>query len=482
MRHLRHPRHPRRLKRLKRLKHLPRYTSVVADYRIIPSIDALRQRPRVAALVVRFGAEASVGALREAADRLRAALATEGDGPVTDEMAATRIESDAAAALAIRFRGSLRPVINATGVVLHTNLGRAPLADTALTRLGEIGRGYSNLEYDLEKGQRGSRSVHAESLLTTITGAEAAVVVNNNAAATMLMLAGLASGREVVISRGELVEIGGGFRVPDVMRQSGAVLREVGTTNRTRVADYTAAASAKTALFLRVHPSNFRIEGFTERPSIADLVSSARAVHVPVAEDIGSGCLVDNLPGEPSVQASIAAGVDVVCFSGDKLLGGPQAGIIAGKRALIDCLRTHPLMRALRVDKLRLAALEATLAEYAAGRSSVTVPVQRMLHLDVGAIETRTRDTADQLRAAGWRVSILNGSSAVGGGSAPGLRLPTVLLGVAREGESAEALEAKLRTLDPPVVARIQDDCVVLDLRTVDPSEPLLELLLSLGG
>ena len=300
-------------------------------------------------------------------------MTTGGDIGSTDA-AADAIERHARDLLCGQARGSLRPVINATGVVIHTNLGRAPLADAAIERIAAIARGYSNLEYDLDTGGRGSRTVHAESLITSITGAEAAIVVNNNAAAILLILSGLASGREVVISRGELVEIGGGFRIPDVMRQSGAALREVGTTNRTRITDYTASVSPATAMFLRVHPSNFRIEGFTERPSLNDLVGVGRAMKVPVVEDIGSGCLTDDLADEPSVQASIAAGVDLVCFSGDKLLGGPQCGIIAGRKALVDRLRIHPLMRAVRADKITFAVLEATLAEYAAGRASTTHP------------------------------------------------------------------------------------------------------------
>jgi L-seryl-tRNA(Ser) seleniumtransferase len=275
----------------------------------------------------------------------------------------------------------------------------------------------------------------------------------------------------VVISRGELVEIGGGFRVPDVMRQSGAQLREVGTTNRTRVNDYVAAVSPSTAMFLRVHPSNFRIEGFTERPPLDALIAAARAMNVLVVEDAGSGCLVEDLSGELSVQSSIAAGVDVVCFSGDKLLGGPQAGIIAGRKALVDRLRTHPLMRALRVDKITLAMLEATLAEYAGGRANTTVPVQRMLHASAEDIEARVQALAETLAANGWRVSMISGSSAVGGGSAPGLELPTVLLAIERDGESAVVTEEWLRSLDPPVVARIEHDRVVLDLRTVLPDQ-----------
>jgi L-seryl-tRNA(Ser) seleniumtransferase len=451
----------------------------VSDYRVIPSIEILRQRASVRAMEARHGGDAVVRALREAAGALRAHIGT-GQGPADSESAAREIEAAAGAALSSRARGSLRPVINATGVVIHTNLGRAPIAEAALERVAAIARDYSNLEYDLDEGARGSRSVHAEALLTSLTGADAAIVVNNNAAAVLLALTGLAAGREVVISRGELVEIGGGFRVPDVMRQSGALLREVGTTNRTRITDYAAAVSPATAMFLRVHPSNFRIEGFTERPALADLVAAAQAARVSVVEDLGSGCLVDDLAGEPSVQTSIAAGVDLVCFSGDKLLGGPQAGIIAGRAALVATLRTHPLMRALRVDKITLGMLEATLAEYAAGRAATTVPVQRMLRLSADDIEARAHALAATLSSGGWRVAMISGASAVGGGSAPGVELPTVLLAIAREGQSAAATEQWLRGLDPPVVARIEHDRVVLDLRTVRPDhDALLSQLLS---
>lgn len=443
------------------------------DYRIIPSIDILRQREGVRALETGFGAEATVQALRAGAGLVREAIAA-GHGPVDGDAAGAEIERAARTALTAGARGSLRPVINATGVVIHTNLGRAPIAAAALARVAAIASGYSNLEYDLAQGTRGSRTVHAESLITTLTGAEAAIVVNNNAAATLLILTGLAQGREVVISRGELVEIGGGFRVPDIMRQSGATLREVGTTNRTRVNDYTATVTPATAMFLRVHPSNFRIEGFTERPSLADLVHAGRATGVPVVEDIGSGCLVEDLAGEPSVQASIAAGVDLACFSGDKLLGGPQCGIIAGRKALVDRLRTHPLMRALRADKITFAILEATLAEYVAGRSAESIPVQQMLHASAEAIELRAQALAEKLASSGWQVAMLTGSSAVGGGSAPGLGLPTVLLSISREDESANDTEQWLRGLDPPVVARIEHERVVLDLRTVLPEQDVL--------
>lgn len=452
---------------------------VVPDFRVIPAIEAMRQRDGVRELEAAYGGDATVLALRAAADRTRAAIAA-GSGPVDGDAAASLIESGARAALAASARGSLRPVINATGVVIHTNLGRAPIATAALARVAAIAGGYCNLEYDLVAGTRGSRTVHAESLVTAITGAEAAVVVNNNAAATLLILTGLAKGREVVTSRGELVEIGGGFRVPDIMRQSGATLREVGTTNRTRVNDYTATVTPATAMFLRVHPSNFRIEGFAERPSLGDLVAAGRAVAVPVVEDIGSGCLMDDLAGEPSVQASIAAGVDLVCFSGDKLLGGPQCGIIAGRKALVDRLRTHPLMRALRADKITYAVLEATLAEYAAGRAAATIPVQQMLHASADDIEARAQALAARLAAAGWQVAVIGGSSAVGGGSAPGLALPTVLLSIRRPDESPNVTERWLRGLDPPVVARIEHERVVLDLRTVLSGQD--EVLLTLLG
>jgi L-seryl-tRNA(Ser) seleniumtransferase len=442
----------------------------------------MRQREGVRALEAAYGADATVNALRVAADAVRAAIAA-GQGPADANEAANGIENAARKALVAGARGSLRPVINATGVVIHTNLGRAPIAAAALRRAAEVAAGYSNLEYDLATGARGSRTVHAESLITTLTGAEAAIVVNNNAAAILLALTGLANGREVVVSRGEAVEIGGGFRVPDVMRQSGATLREVGTTNRTRVNDYTATVTPATAMFLRVHPSNFRIEGFTERPSLADLVQAGQAAGVLVVEDIGSGCLLDDLASEPSVQASIAAGVDLVCFSGDKLLGGPQCGIIAGRRSLVDQLRTHPLMRALRVDKMTFAILEATLAEYVAGRAASSVPVQQMLHATAEDIEVRAVALGELLAARGWQIALMSGSSAVGGGSAPGIGLPTVLLSIAREGQSAAATEAWLRRLDPPVVARIEDDRVVLDLRTVLPEQDsALGLALSPGA
>jgi len=444
----------------------------MANFRVIPSIEELRQHPSIAPLEARFGREAVVSALRDAAAELRQALAAGKREEAIERTAGETVLRDAAARLASGFRPSLRRVINATGVIVHTNLGRAPLADAALARLRELGPGYSNLEYDLERGSRGSRTVHAEALLTRLTGAEAAAVVNNNASATLLMLAALATGREVIISRGELVEIGGGFRIPDVLAQSRALLREVGTTNRTRVADYAAALGERTALILRVHPSNFRIEGFTERPSLESLVALGRQFSVPVVEDLGSGAVIPTVTGEPVVSASIGAGADVVCFSGDKLLGGPQAGILVGSRALLQKIRSHPLMRALRVDKLTYAALEATLIEYLAGRARETVPVVRMLSLTIEQIDARARSLAARIHARrGWQAEIVDGRSAIGGGSAPGIELPTRLIALSRANDSAEDIERFLRDADPPIIARIHDDRVVIDLRTVAPGE-----------
>jgi len=460
----------------------------VPDFRVLPSVDELQQRAAIRALETRFGRDATAAALREATAILRAAIADGDPALATRAAAAARIEALAGERLGRQFAPSLVPVINATGVVLHTNLGRAPLAAAALARLLAVGGGYSTLEYDLARGARGRRDVHAEAMLRHLTGAEAAVVVNNNAAATLLMLAALAAGREVIVSRGELVEIGGGFRVPDVMAQSGAVLREVGTTNKTRASDYAAAIGERTALILRVHPSNFRVEGFTERPELAELVALGARFGVPVAEDLGSGQLATDpdhplARTEPTVAATVALGADICCFSGDKLLGGPQAGILVGRAAVVEPVRRHPLMRALRVDKLTYAALEATLEEYAAGRARSTVPVQRMLTMSAEAIHERAAALAGRIEAiAGWRATLVPGASQVGGGSAPGVELATWLIAVDRSDLTPDGLEERLRALTPPVIARIEHDRVLLDLRTVLPEQdaeiaPLLERL-----
>jgi L-seryl-tRNA(Ser) seleniumtransferase len=447
----------------------------MSNLRDIPSIEQLRQRAGVRAMEAQFGAAATVDALRAAAAMVRRAMsAQEAAGGRTRDQIAEWLEAAAAAHLSTLFQPSLRSVINATGVIVHTNLGRAPLSHAAAQRVADIATGYSTLEYDLARGARGRRDTHAEASLCRLTGAQAAVVVNNNAAATLIVLAALAAGREVVVSRGELVEIGGGFRIPDVMAQSGAILREVGTTNRTRASDYAAAAGERTALILRVHPSNFRIEGFTERPALADLVAAGRALSLPVAEDLGSGNL--GIGGaafpEPTVRASIEAGVDICCFSGDKLLGGPQAGIIVGRSALVDRIRTHPLMRALRVDKMTYAALDATLTEYVAGRAAAAVPVQRMLSATAEEIGVRAEALACQIESRpGWRTEIIAGASATGGGSAPGVDLPTYLLALDKSGLTADALELQLRRSTPPVIARIERDRLVIDLRTVLPEQ-----------
>jgi len=465
----------------------------MSDLRLIPSIDALRQRARVRELERLFGGPAIVEALRRAAAAVRGDLLGGPAGPGRpgreQEDVAAMIEARTAADLAAAVEPSLRGVINATGVLIHTNLGRSPLSPAALDRVREVAGGYANLEYDLAAGRRGARDTHAEALLRRLLGVEAAVVVNNNAAATLLVLAALAAGREVVVSRGELVEIGGGFRVPDVMAQSGAILREVGTTNKTRVDDYRAALNERTALILRVHRSNFRIEGFTEQPSLASLAALGRERGIPVVEDLGSGylglpgeegdaALDARLAGEPRVQASVSAGIDLVCFSGDKLLGGPQAGIVVGRRALVDAVRRHPLMRALRVDKLTYAALEATLGEYVAGRAGRTLPLLAMLqagedHIGARADAVRAR-LAEALRAggeaAGVVLSVIEGESAVGGGTTPGLGIATRLLAVAQR-LGPDWLDARLRANDPPIVGRIEHDRLLIDLRTVEEAD-----------
>jgi L-seryl-tRNA(Ser) seleniumtransferase len=450
----------------------------LTEPREIPSIERLRQRPAMEALEREFGRSAVVDALRAEADTLRERLAHGGE--TAD--AAAAIERAAAERLRTQQRASLRTVINATGVVLHTNLGRAPLSQGALEAVRRVASAYSNLEYDVDSGTRGRRDVHAERLLCSLTGAEAACVVNNNAAATLLTLSALASGREVIVSRGELVEIGGGFRVPDVMRQSGAILREVGTTNRTRPGDYAAAIGDQTALLLRVHPSNFTIEGFTERPRIEELVAVGRRFNIPVVEDLGSGWLgapeLDTLRHEPSAAATLSSGVDLVMFSGDKLLGGPQAGIIAGTRALLDPIRRHPLMRALRVDKMTYAALEATLHAHAAEQWD-DIPTLRMLRMSAADFGTRADVLSSALNRAGFSATVIDGASTTGGGSAPGETLPTRLVELRHPTMSAAQLEQQLRRLDPPIIARILDDRVVLDLRTVlrDQDDLLLTAL-----
>jgi L-seryl-tRNA(Ser) seleniumtransferase len=398
-------------------------------------------------------------------------------------------------------RPSLRPVINATGVILNTNLGRSPLSQEALQAIVSVAQGYSNLEYDLDAGQRSSRHSHVRDLFREVTGAEDALVTNNNAAAVLLMLSALAVGREVIISRGQLVEIGGGFRVPDVMRQSGARLVEVGTTNRTRLRDYETAITPETAMLLSVHPSNFLITGFTESVPVNALAELAHRRGLLIAEDLGSGCLLDSahfgLAHEPMPQESIAAGVDIICFSGDKLLGGPQAGIIVGKHEIISQISKHPLMRALRIDKLTLAALEATLRHYQGHEAQERIPIWRMIAAHPEVLRQRAQHWATKLCEWGFQAETIAGQSTIGGGSLPGETLPTTLLAIS-EGRGCqenspgsailpttptpdqqapdqpitlERLAARLRTGEPPVVARIFRDRLLLDPRTILPEQ-----------
>jgi len=446
----------------------------MALLRDIPSIEQVLQREAMRAAIARHGRAAVIRAARQAADELRAGL-TASDARAATELI-DALESRAVALAAAQAARSLRPVVNATGVIIHTNLGRAPLAAEALAN-ARLAERYTNLEYDLARGERGHRQVHAERLLRVLIGAEAALVANNTAAAALLTLSALANGREVIVSRGELVEIGGGFRVPDVMAQSGAQLREVGTTNRTRLSDYAAVIGLRTALILRVHPSNFRMSGFTERPDLRELVALARQYHVPLVEDLGSGWLgMDDAPAaladEPVVGASLEAGADLVLFSGDKLLGGPQAGIVAGRRALIAQLRTHPLMRAVRVDKLTYAALEATLALWVDTPSRPQIPVYRMLTATPGELARKAEALALRLRqVTGVHAEVIDAVSTIGGGSAPGAELPTKAIALTVEGLSAGALESQLRAAETPVIARIEADVVILDLRTIDEVE-----------
>ncbi len=369
--------------------------------------------------------------------------------------------------------GTLRPVINATGVVLHTNLGRAPLSEATIHAMERVARGYSTLEFDLEAGGRGSRHEHVSELLCRLTGAEAALIVNNNASAVMLALAALATGREVVIARGQLVEIGGGFRIPDVLRQSGAVLVEVGTTNRTYAADYAAAITDQTALLLRVHASNFQVIGFTHETSLSEMVGLAHSRGLLVVDDLGSGSLLPTerfgLAHEPMAQESVAAGADVVCFSGDKLLGGPQAGILIGRSESIARLRRHPLTRAVRPDKATLAGLCATLTHYVRGEAERDVPVWRMIAATREELAERAiRIVAD---AGADRAEIAEAESAVGGGSLPGMTIPSVAVAVSHESLAPVAIAEALRHWSTPIVAHIRHDRVMLDLRTIAPEQ-----------
>jgi L-seryl-tRNA(Ser) seleniumtransferase len=415
--------------------------------RDLPSVDALVHDERLAGVPH----ERAVAAARVVLDRARARIGAGGEPEPLVEAVLAELSAER--------RHSLRRVLNATGVLVHTNLGRAPLSAAALERVAQVGAGYSNLEYSLERGERGSRQDHLSGLLGRLTGAEAALVVNNNAAAVLLALAALAEGREVVVSRGELIEIGDGFRIPDVLARSGARLVEVGTTNRTRAEDYERAVGPDTALLLRVHQSNFRVVGFSERPRLGELAEIARRHELPLVDDLGSGALAA-IGDEPTPAESLRAGAALVCFSGDKLLGGPQAGIVVGRRELVEHLRRHPLQRALRADKLTLAALEGTLVLALDPSTRDEVPILRMLHEPVDAVRAR----AERLAAlVGGEVE--ETVARVGGGALPLAELPSAACAV------EEPLAERLRLGDPPVVALVRDGRTLLDCRTLSDRE-----------
>lgn len=453
--------------------------------RLLPAVDVVLRQPPIQTFLSKYSRELITGLVREALDNWRGVLAQPAgaENPPKQyfdrDTIRQKVVEEAIRLIELKTRVSLRSVINATGVILHTNLGRARLSDSAQTALQQIGSNYSNLELDLLDGSRGSRYQHTDELLQMLTGAEASLVVNNNAAAVLLVLNTLAREREVIVSRGQLVEIGGAFRVPDVMTQSGAVLREVGTTNKTYPTDYARAINDKTAILLKVHTSNYRIIGFTQETSLAELVKLGQASGLPVVEDLGSGLLIDlkpwGLPAEPVVGDSIRAGVDVVTFSGDKLLGGPQAGIIVGKKRYIDKMKQNPLNRAFRIDKLTLAALEITLREYLDPKQALlSIPTLRMITASQEELQAKAGQIAaglTELIGEKLMVSVVCGKSTVGGGSMPGEELPTWLVRVKPSGISAAALAERLRRQPVPVLVRIQDEAILLDARTIADAE-----------
>jgi L-seryl-tRNA(Ser) seleniumtransferase len=452
--------------------------------RAVPSVDSLLRTETAQSLRQQLGAARLSSLARRITDELRREILTADvdEDELPDDGARATLLQEAEKRLVAAHRNqaakALRHVINATGVVLHTNLGRAPLSDAARRAIAEQASGYCNLEFDVTSGERGRRGPHAEDLLAELTGAEAALVVNNCAAAALLILTALAGRGETIVSRGELVEIGGDFRVPDVMAQSGTRMVEVGTTNRTRLSDYRNVISENTRLIMRVHPSNYRIVGFTKTPKLEELARLAHQAGLALYEDAGSGALVDltehGIEDEPVIRRSIEAGADVVSFSGDKLLGGPQAGLIVGRSDIIERMRSHPLYRALRADKLRIAALEATLDSYARGTSASEVPTHQYIAAPSSAIERRSTEMIARLRgqiSEAVELSTISGESAAGGGSGPTSHLPTVLIAITHQALTANQIEAALRQASTPVIARILDDRVLLDLRTVAENE-----------
>lgn len=454
--------------------------------RLLPSIDVLLRTATAGSLQSAVGLEHLSDLARKVTDELRQEMMT---APASPEDATRNQELSRATFLAEAERrlvkaheaetnSGLRRVINATGVILHTNLGRAPLSDAARRAVAKEAAGYCSLEYDLASGDRGRRGARAEDLLGQMTGAESALVVNNCAAAALLVLTTFARDGETIVSRGELVEIGGDFRVPEVMAQSATRMIEVGTTNRTNLSDYRKAISEKTRLIMRVHTSNYRVVGFTKTPRLRELAELAHEAGLLIYEDAGSGALVDlnncGITGEPVIGESIGAGVDVVSFSGDKLLGGPQAGLLVGRARVIEQMRSHPLYRALRADKLRIAALEATLDAYARGVSAVEVPSQHLIAASAAEIKVRAEQFVERLRRridSGIQLEMIDGESAVGGGAAPTAHLRTVLISLTHGNLTANQVEAVLRRSTPPVIARIGEDRVLMDLRTVTEAE-----------
>jgi len=466
--------------------------SKAALYRLLPSVDELLHHRNLEDLLRSETQPVITEAARVVLSQLREEI---GAGRLKDEkhlyLALTGLAPAVVRQVQTAMEFSLKPVINATGVILHTNLGRAPLAQSALRRIAQVAGGYSNLEFDIAGGERGRRDKHVERLFSRLLNQEGVtgirtVVVNNCAAAVMLGLNSLAQGGEVIVSRGELVEIGGSFRVPDVMTKSGAALREVGTTNRTRIADYERAINERTRLLLRVHRSNFAIVGFTEQPSLEELAALGRKHKIPVMEDLGGGALLPLRSlgiNEGGVMESLRAGVDLITYSGDKMLGGPQAGMLSGRQDLIRTIRSNPMFRALRVDKLTYAALEATLMEYVR-RNYDAIPFARMIRMNASQIKERAEAMRLRLKAnAGLKIEIIPGASLVGGGSAPTSTLPTHLLAITSERFSAESLASRLRAQPRPVVARVEEGRVLLDLRTVfeDEDEEVVKALLEIG-
>ena len=435
--------------------------------RQIPSVDELLGREALRLLEAELGHRVVLQAARTVLQDVREKIAN----GTLKAFSPARLEEDITMAARSMAAYSLECVINATGVILHTNLGRAPLAHKAVEHIREIAGRYSNLEYDLGEGRRGKRDKHTDRLFAELVGAERTLVVNNNAAAVFLTLNALAEGGEVIVSRGELIEIGGSFRIPDICAKSCAVLKEVGTTNRTRLADYAAAINENTKALLRVHPSNFRLVGFTERPELAELAGLAHQHHLPLIEDLGSGCLIDLRPlgiqDEPPVGASLRAGADVVTFSGDKLLGGAQAGLVCGRREFLDLIRRNPLFRALRVDRLTIAAMEATIRLYLDGNLDA-IPALRMMRLPLEQLAARAASMAAKLsKISALSARVEEGESVIGGGSTPGHSLPARPVAVRHGMLSAQALETALRRNHPPVIARVEHDLLLLDLRTV---------------